>query len=211
MCKKNKQKKQLLSNRICGGHGRCECGSCVCDNDWTGEDCSCSLEVASCMASNQMLCGGRGICMCGTCKCEPPYSGPTCEDCPTCRGVCQEYRECVECRAFGTGRKKEWWARVSFKARWWIKCLGTNLGLNCIHLPHELWHQMHQERIRWCFFELTALSHSSSGVTENVPTSRWTWWTPNTIWLNVAQCGAEMTIVFFTTPSPRRPLEDSWL
>ncbi|XP_051263847.1 integrin beta-1-like [Dicentrarchus labrax] len=95
------------NDRICGGHGRCECGDCLCDDDWTGEDCSCSMETASCMANNQKLCNDRGMCQCGICVCEPPYTGPTCEDCPVCQGPCQQHAECVECRAFGTGAKKD--------------------------------------------------------------------------------------------------------
>ncbi|KAF0045229.1 hypothetical protein F2P81_001758 [Scophthalmus maximus] len=94
-------------DRICGGHGKCECGHCICDDDWTSEDCSCSLETASCMATNQQLCNGRGMCQCGNCKCEPPYAGPTCESCPTCQNTCQQHVECVECRVFGTGKKKD--------------------------------------------------------------------------------------------------------
>ncbi|XP_073340701.1 integrin beta-1-like [Pagrus major] len=95
------------NNRICGGRGRCECGQCICDKDWTDEDCSCSMETASCMDSNQRLCNNKGMCQCGACKCEPPYAGPTCEDCPTCVGICQQHVACVECRAFGTGAKKD--------------------------------------------------------------------------------------------------------
>ncbi|XP_034467487.1 integrin beta-1-like [Hippoglossus hippoglossus] len=93
--------------KICGGHGMCECGRCLCDDDWTDEDCSCSMETASCMATNQQLCSGRGMCLCGKCKCEPPFTGPTCESCPYCQNTCQQHMECVECRAFGTGRKKD--------------------------------------------------------------------------------------------------------
>ncbi|XP_047455357.1 integrin beta-1-like [Mugil cephalus] len=94
-----------FNNRICGGNGRCECGNCVCDDGWTNEDCSCSMETASCMGGNQMLCNGRGICQCGLCQCDPPYTGPTCEHCPDCVGTCQKHAACVECRAFGTGPK----------------------------------------------------------------------------------------------------------
>ncbi|XP_044215552.1 integrin beta-1-like [Thunnus albacares] len=94
------------NNRICGGHGSCECGQCICDDDWTHDDCSCSMETASCMATNQQLCNGRGMCQCGKCRCEPPYTGPTCEFCPSCVGVCHLHAECVECLAFGTGAKK---------------------------------------------------------------------------------------------------------
>ncbi|XP_019728522.1 integrin beta-1-like isoform X2 [Hippocampus comes] len=95
------------NNRICGGHGRCECGQCICDNDWSDEDCSCSIDTISCMASNQQVCNGQGMCQCGSCRCDPPYAGPTCENCPTCLGPCQTHAECVDCRAFGTGPKKD--------------------------------------------------------------------------------------------------------
>lgn len=71
-------------NRICGGNGICECGMCRCYENWTGSDCSCSTETASCVAKNQQLCNGRGNCVCGKCQCLPQYQGPTCEDCPVC-------------------------------------------------------------------------------------------------------------------------------
>ncbi|XP_053715176.1 integrin beta-1a [Synchiropus splendidus] len=95
-------------NKLCGGHGRCDCRVCVCDENWTGSACDCSLDVSTCMASNQAICNGRGVCECGTCKCtDPKFQGPTCETCPTCPGVCSELKNCVICRAFGTGMTKE--------------------------------------------------------------------------------------------------------
>ncbi|XP_049585525.1 integrin beta-1-like [Syngnathus scovelli] len=95
------------NNSICGGHGKCECGRCICDNDWTGEDCSCSIDTTSCVASNGQLCNGRGMCDCGSCRCEPSYTGSTCEHCPICSSPCLTHAECVDCRAFGTGPKKD--------------------------------------------------------------------------------------------------------
>uniref|UniRef100_A0A3Q2YLE6 Integrin beta n=1 Tax=Hippocampus comes TaxID=109280 RepID=A0A3Q2YLE6_HIPCM len=90
------------------GHGRCECRVCICDNMWTGSACECSLDTSTCLASNKQICNGRGTCECGTCKCtDPKFQGPTCETCPTCPGVCTEHKECVQCRAFGTGEMKE--------------------------------------------------------------------------------------------------------
>uniref|UniRef100_A0A671YQK4 Integrin beta n=1 Tax=Sparus aurata TaxID=8175 RepID=A0A671YQK4_SPAAU len=95
-------------NKLCGGHGRCECRVCVCDPMWTGSACDCSLDNSTCMASNKQICNGRGTCECGMCKCtDPKFQGPTCETCPTCPGVCIEHKECVQCRAFGTGEKKD--------------------------------------------------------------------------------------------------------
>ncbi|XP_047424046.1 integrin beta-1a isoform X1 [Mugil cephalus] len=95
-------------NKLCGGHGRCECRVCICDPMWSGTACDCSEDETPCMAKNKQKCNGRGECICGTCKCnDPKFQGPTCETCPTCPGVCAEHKECVQCRAFGTGEKKE--------------------------------------------------------------------------------------------------------
>ncbi|CAB1340774.1 unnamed protein product [Coregonus sp. 'balchen'] len=96
------------NNKLCGGHGRCECRVCICDANWTGSACDCSLDTTTCLASNKQICNGRGTCECGTCKCtDAKFQGPTCEICPTCPGVCTEHKECVQCRAFGTGEKKD--------------------------------------------------------------------------------------------------------
>ncbi|CAG00011.1 unnamed protein product [Tetraodon nigroviridis] len=94
-------------NRVCGGRGQCICSKCLCDDGWTDEDCSCSMDTASCAASNGMLCNNRGACLCGTCRCEPPYAGPTCETCPSCTNLCEQYSACAECQAFGTGAAKD--------------------------------------------------------------------------------------------------------
>ncbi|XP_061094129.1 integrin beta-1-like isoform X1 [Conger conger] len=96
------------NNKLCGGHGRCECRVCICEANYTGSACDCSLDNTTCHASNKQVCNGRGICECGTCKCtDPKFQGPTCEICPTCPGICAEHKDCVECRAFGTGEKKD--------------------------------------------------------------------------------------------------------
>ncbi|KAF6727973.1 Integrin beta-1 [Oryzias melastigma] len=95
-------------NLLCGGHGTCDCRVCKCDPMWSGSACECSLDNRTCMASNKQLCNGRGNCECGVCKCtDPKFQGPTCESCPTCPGVCTEHKDCVECRAFGTGELKD--------------------------------------------------------------------------------------------------------
>uniref|UniRef100_A0A3B4ANI3 Integrin beta n=1 Tax=Periophthalmus magnuspinnatus TaxID=409849 RepID=A0A3B4ANI3_9GOBI len=96
------------NNKLCGGHGRCECRQCICDANFTSGACDCSLDWTPCLAKNGQICNGRGTCECGICKCtDPKFQGPTCELCPTCPGVCSEHKACIECRAFETGEKKE--------------------------------------------------------------------------------------------------------
>ncbi|CAG5896343.1 unnamed protein product [Menidia menidia] len=96
------------NNKLCGGHGRCECRKCVCDPDYTGSACDCSLDNSTCLAKNGQICNGRGTCECGSCKCtDSKFQGPTCELCPTCPGVCTEHKDCVQCRAFQAGDKKD--------------------------------------------------------------------------------------------------------
>ncbi|XP_057188992.1 integrin beta-1-like [Triplophysa rosa] len=95
-------------NKLCGGHGRCVCRKCICDANYTGSACECPLNDSTCMASNKQMCNGRGVCKCGVCTCtDPKFQGSTCEFCPTCPGVCAEHKDCVECRAFKTGVKKD--------------------------------------------------------------------------------------------------------
>lgn len=96
------------NNKLCGGHGRCECRKCICDANYTGSACDCSLDQTSCLAKNGQICNGRGTCECGSCIChDPKFQGKTCETCPTCPGVCTEHKDCVQCRAFQTGEKKD--------------------------------------------------------------------------------------------------------
>ncbi|CAI9570099.1 unnamed protein product, partial [Staurois parvus] len=93
---------------ICGGNGVCECRVCNCSLGFSGSACDCSTDNQTCMTSNNQLCNGRGICECGRCKCtDPKFHGQTCEMCQTCLGVCEEHKECVQCRAFQKGEKQE--------------------------------------------------------------------------------------------------------
>uniref|UniRef100_A0A673AU27 Integrin beta n=1 Tax=Sphaeramia orbicularis TaxID=375764 RepID=A0A673AU27_9TELE len=122
-CKKRENPKEVYSgtycecdnfncdrsnNKLCGGHGVCECRKCICDANYTGSACDCSLDHSTCLAKNGQICNGRGTCECGICKCtDAKFQGPTCELCPTCPGVCAEHKDCVQCRAFDAGEKKE--------------------------------------------------------------------------------------------------------
>ncbi|KAM9323096.1 integrin beta-1-like [Pholidichthys leucotaenia] len=88
-------------NKLCGGHGRCECRKCICDPDYTGSACDCLLDASTCLAKNGQICNDRGYCECGICRCtDPKFQGPTCEICPTCPGVCTEHRDCAYCVTF---------------------------------------------------------------------------------------------------------------
>ncbi|XP_078049137.1 integrin beta-PS [Augochlora pura] len=96
---------------ICGGRGNCECGTCNCDAGWGGETCSCWQSNSTCFPRGTEMaemCSGRGDCICGKCHCQEKdnirYSGEYCEECPTCPGqLCEELKNCVECRAYNSG------------------------------------------------------------------------------------------------------------
>ncbi|XP_064410727.1 integrin beta-1-A isoform X2 [Latimeria chalumnae] len=92
---------------ICGGNGVCKCRKCECYENFTGSACDCSMDTKPCESMYRQICNGRGECICGRCKCSDKFQGPTCEMCPTCPGVCAEHKECVQCRAFNKGEKKD--------------------------------------------------------------------------------------------------------
>ncbi|CAB1340775.1 unnamed protein product [Coregonus sp. 'balchen'] len=113
-CKKRENPEERYSGKFCecdnfncdrSNNKLCGVQVCICDANWTGSACDCSLDTTTCLASNKQICNGRGTCECGTCKCtDAKFQGPTCEICPTCPGVCTEHKRC---RAFGTGEKKD--------------------------------------------------------------------------------------------------------
>ncbi|XP_043546548.1 integrin beta-1-like isoform X2 [Chiloscyllium plagiosum] len=92
---------------LCGGNGICHCGKCECLPTFTGSACHCSIDMDSCKSPNGRICNNKGICECGQCRCTEGFTGPTCEHCPTCSGVCTDLKDCVLCKAFKKGPKKE--------------------------------------------------------------------------------------------------------
>lgn len=103
--------------KLCGGdeNGVCVCdeasrkSKCQCKPGWSGPSCACSTGTETCIAANGEECNGYGKCVCGACVCNATsnYSGEKCEECRACPGKCQQNKECVECKAFGTGLDPE--------------------------------------------------------------------------------------------------------
>ncbi|XP_069770555.1 integrin beta-1-like [Narcine bancroftii] len=123
VCKKRENPSEIISGQfcecdnfncdrsgglICGGNGICKCRVCECFPNFTGNACDCSIDNSTCISKNGQMCNGRGSCECGRCKCtDPKFQGSACEMCPTCPGVCTEHRDCVQCKAFQKGPKKD--------------------------------------------------------------------------------------------------------
>lgn len=92
--------------KVCGGHGDCYCGKCTCNKGYSGDACDCTSSEDLCKTPGGVICSGQGICECNTCKCNETYSGKLCELCINCKQPCENYRDCAECKSFGTGKLK---------------------------------------------------------------------------------------------------------
>uniref|UniRef100_A0AAQ4PXG8 Teneurin-4 n=1 Tax=Gasterosteus aculeatus aculeatus TaxID=481459 RepID=A0AAQ4PXG8_GASAC len=71
----------------CSGHGAflADTGTCSCDPNWTGQDCSTEICAADC--------GGHGICVSGTCRCDDGWMGTGCDQ-RACHPRCNEHGTC---------------------------------------------------------------------------------------------------------------------
>ncbi|XP_046708280.1 tenascin-R isoform X2 [Silurus meridionalis] len=72
----------------CSGHGTFSmdvCG-CVCDEGWTGKNCS----ESQCLGN----CSGQGVCVEGMCVCDTDFSGENCSE-PRCPGDCSGQGVCI--------------------------------------------------------------------------------------------------------------------
>ncbi|XP_059588118.1 integrin beta-4 isoform X3 [Alligator mississippiensis] len=98
------------SGFLCNDRGRCYMGQCACTSGWGGPGCECPTSNETCIDNNGGICNGRGKCECGRCICDSssPYMDPTCEInySMLMLGVCEDTRTCVQCQAWGTGKKK---------------------------------------------------------------------------------------------------------
>ncbi|XP_028832842.1 tenascin-R isoform X2 [Denticeps clupeoides] len=73
----------------CSGHGSFNldiCG-CVCDEGWTGKNCS----EPRCPDN----CSGQGVCMDGECVCDRDFAGENCSE-PRCPGDCSDRGLCID-------------------------------------------------------------------------------------------------------------------
>ncbi|XP_009997642.1 PREDICTED: integrin beta-3 [Chaetura pelagica] len=92
----------LMPSGLSPGHGRCSCGDCLCDSDWTGDNCNCTTRTDTCLASNGLVCSGHGSCLCGRCDWNQPGAyGDSMEG--LSRTCLLFLRECVECKKFERG------------------------------------------------------------------------------------------------------------
>ncbi|KAK7944664.1 hypothetical protein WMY93_000392 [Mugilogobius chulae] len=80
-CKKKRKPSRSLQRNLLRVTGGASGRKCICDANYTGSACDCSLDQTSCLAKNGQICNGRGNCDCGI--------------------------DCVQCRAFETGEKKD--------------------------------------------------------------------------------------------------------
>ncbi|XP_036379403.1 teneurin-4-like isoform X6 [Megalops cyprinoides] len=73
----------------CSGHGAFlpELGTCSCDPNWSGHDCSTEICAADC--------GGHGICVSGTCRCDDGWTGAGCDH-RACHPRCNEHGTCKD-------------------------------------------------------------------------------------------------------------------
>uniref|UniRef100_H3C4W0 Teneurin-4 n=1 Tax=Tetraodon nigroviridis TaxID=99883 RepID=H3C4W0_TETNG len=73
----------------CSGHGAflADTGTCSCDPNWTGHDCSTEICAADC--------GGHGVCVSGSCRCDDGWMGSGCDQ-RACHPRCNEHGTCKD-------------------------------------------------------------------------------------------------------------------
>lgn len=100
-CLENEQK-------MCSGHGICDCGKCQCYENWSGDICECSLSINDCMSPfyKGSLCSGNGNCTCGKCNCSEEYDGEFCQKLRRSGEYCSILESCIKSKMLNTENDK---------------------------------------------------------------------------------------------------------
>ncbi|XP_016889703.1 integrin beta-4 isoform X2 [Cynoglossus semilaevis] len=119
-CQYDKTQCQRFGGFLCNDRGSCIMGRCSCTEGWQGNACECPMSNQTCLDNKKGICNGRGKCVCGKCECENMEVDltATCE--PNFQaqlGACEATRDCVQCQAWKTGRKKDD-CKCPFKIFW---------------------------------------------------------------------------------------------
>ncbi|KAL3859937.1 hypothetical protein ACJMK2_010116 [Sinanodonta woodiana] len=64
---------------------------------------ACPEKIDTCLSLNGEICNLVGSCVCGKCVCIVEYTGSTCGEGPANQELCHKFKDCAECKAFGTG------------------------------------------------------------------------------------------------------------
>jgi len=87
-----------VTENVCDGNGVLQCGACVCNEGFSGDECDCpdgqlGNQTMCKMSDDQArVCGGptKGKCRCGKCDCIPPNYGPYCQ----CNNEAERHCDC---------------------------------------------------------------------------------------------------------------------
>ncbi|KAJ9575734.1 hypothetical protein L9F63_007380, partial [Diploptera punctata] len=127
---------------LCGGHGTCECGKCICEWGWKGDDCMCSTNEYQCMQIKEenVKCSNNGNCTCGKCECNDGYDGKFCEQSmsESLKTECNELLPCVLCAINETEVSSEECVKNCFDIHIeLVDELEDTFGYNCIQLTEH--------------------------------------------------------------------------
>lgn len=90
----------------CGGvRGSCQCGTCVCNEGYEGDNCNkidCVGITRSKCTNDGKVCNNQGECDCPSqgCICNSTHEGKYCQTCVSGKCQCDPIKDCVLCQAF---------------------------------------------------------------------------------------------------------------
>lgn len=71
------------------GNGKCDCGTCECNPNYSGPACECSTLTDQCHTGGGGLCSHHGNCKCNKCQCHPDFFG---RHCSKIRAPCMRFK-----------------------------------------------------------------------------------------------------------------------